>query len=347
MLQKLFITILMVSLVVLIGGCSNNSTSGSTTDISEEFGGFKPSNEEPAFGSEVIASEMVDDTEFDDPMLATSEVDSVLADEQADIYALKIVWGQLRFDSTVTELTDWSGSLSISRGAEVVRRLIRFEPQQDYILERTERKLIEWVSYTTVHHDGIFVNIIIPKLDDTIVAEPVTVSFTTGPFEISFDASDMAAMDTVYYMDDSSGVAFHAFKVDRIGCPKGFLAGRWGQDEAGENIFYGRWMSHRNILKGHLRGTWGEKKFFGKYVDKFGQFEGLIKGQYHTGNSLSPNHNHSGWFRGHYYDANGNILGVLKGHYHENRAKDMMGCFFGRWRSDCGRLPEVDDGLDD
>ena len=40
MLRKLFITILALSLVALIGGCSDNSTSGDVADISEEFGGF-------------------------------------------------------------------------------------------------------------------------------------------------------------------------------------------------------------------------------------------------------------------------------------------------------------------
>ncbi len=347
MLRKLFITILALSLVALIGGCSDNSTSGDVADISEEFGGFKPTDEEPAFGSEVIAAEMTDDVEFDDPMLATSEVESAIASDTYDIYALRIVWGQLRFDPTVTEVTDWSGSLSVSRGAEVLRRLIRFEPGQDYILERTERETIEWASFTTVHHDGIFVNIIIPKLDETTEATPETVTFSTTPFEITFNSTELATLDTVYYLDDFNAVAFHAFKVKRVGCPKGFLAGRWGKNEDGENVFYGKWMSHHNILKGHLRGTWDDKQFYGKYIDKFGQFEGLIKGRYHTGNSLSPRHRHAGWFRGYYYDADGNILGVLKGHYHENPKESGMGMFFGRWRHYCGQIPEIDDGMDD
>ncbi len=347
MLQKLFVTVLALSLIALVGGCSNDSTSGDVADISEEFGGFKPIDEEPAFGSAVIASEMTDDVEFDDPMLSTSEVEAVITNETADIYALRIVWGQLRFDSTVTEVTDWSGSLSVSRGAEVLRRLIKFEDGQDYILDRTDRKLIEWTSLTTVHHDGIFVNIIIPKLDDTIVATPETITFSTAPFEISFDIADLAALDTIYYLDDSSAVAFQSFKVERVGCPKGFLAGRWGKDEAGVNIFYGKWMSQHNILKGHLSGSWANNEFFGKYIDRSGKFEGLIKGKYHTGNSFSPKHRHAGWFRGYYYNADGNILGVLKGHYHENPKETGMGNFFGRWKNYCGQIPDIDDGMED
>ena len=159
--------------------------------------------------------------------------------------------------------------------------------------------------------------------------------------------SELAALDTVYYLDDSNAVAFHAFKVERVGCPKGFLSGRWGKNEDGENVFYGKWSSHRDILQGHLRGTWGDNQFFGKYINRDGLFEGLIKGRYHNGNSLSPMHRSAGWFRGYYYDADGNILGVLRGHYFENPKETGMGLFAGRWRHYCGEIPDVDDGLDD
>ena len=347
MLRKVLYIALAVGSVAFIGGCSGDSTSSSQGDISEEFGGFRPTDEAPAFGDEAIATEMVDDTEFDDPMLIESDVEEVVANVNADIYAIRIIWGQLRYDPEVTDVTDWSGSLTVSRGVEILRRIIRFEDGQDYILDRTTRESIEWVSKTTVHHDGIFVNVIIPPEEENTKSVPVTITYDTEPFEVTFDIDELATLDTVYYIDDSNAIAFHAFKVERVGCPKGFLAGRWGKNEEGENVFYGKWMSHHNILKGHLRGTWGDNEFYGKYIDKDGLFEGLIKGRYHAGNSASPRHRHAGWFRGYYYNAEGSILGVLKGHYIEVPKETGMGFFQGRWRHYCGDRVVVDDGLDE
>ena len=178
MLRKLFILVLALGLIAVISGCSNDSTSGNVSDISQDFGGFKPTDEQPAFGDEIIATEMTDDTDFDDPMLDDSEVESFINEDSINIYALRIIWGQPRFDSTVTEVTDWSGSLAITRGVEILRRTIKFEPGQDSILDRTDRKLIEWVSKTTVHHDGIFVNIIVPKISVFSQIEPIFDNFS-------------------------------------------------------------------------------------------------------------------------------------------------------------------------
>ena len=349
MAKRFLVLIFALSFIGLLSGCSNEgSPSGGDTDISDDFGGYRPTDEEPAFGDEIIATEMVADDDYDDPMLAVSEVESSFENDLADIYALRIVWGQLRYDPDVTEITDWSGSLTVSRGIEVLRKVIKFEPSQDWIVLREDPAVIEWVSQTTVHYDGIFVNIVIPPADEETETEPVTILFETGPFSVTFEADELAALDTIYYLeDDSNAVAFHALKVERYGCPKGFLAGRWGKNEEGEGIFFGKWMSKWYELMGHLEGTWADGEFYGKYIDENGQFEGLLKGGYHSGNSASAKHRHSGWFRGYYYDADGNILGVLKGNYHEVPKNSTMGFFQGRWKQYCGEFSTVDDGMDD
>lgn len=370
MFRKLFPIIIAVALIGLMIGCSkDDSTTGGTTDsIADEFGGYLPTDEAPAFGDPELAADIEADQAYSDPMLAVSSVDSVIDEStEAGTYVMRILWGSMEYDSTVTEVTDWSGSLTISRGAEIVRRTIRFEPGQDYILDRTDRSLIEWVSLTTVHHDGICVNLYVPPVDstDTTTAadEPVTVSFETGPFSISFDISEIAALDTIYYLDDEvNAVAFRGFKIYPGACPKGFLEGGWGTDSTGQGIFKGRWISQHGALAGFLEGTWGvdpdgnqTNVFYGKWIDLNGQFQGLLRGTYKPvafglqGNGHMQYYG-GGWFRGNFYDKNQNVLGVLRGHYQKSRCDcdGRLGFFKGRWKTYCPSttVDEVDDGLD-
>jgi len=366
MFRKLLIGIVVLSLFGLYTGCSDKASSAGGDEIADEFGGIKPSDEPPAFGDETIATEMVEDAEYEDPVLLSPIVEQAVNNEVADLYSIRIVWGQLGFDSSITEVTDWSGSLTVSDGVELLRRVIKFEDGQDYIVLRTDPTKIDWVSYTTVHHDGIFANIVIPPDEERAVddvLEPITVTFSTAPFEITFNVEDLPALDTIYYLDDSSAVAFHACKVERIACPRGFLAGRWGLNEDGDGVFYGKWLSHYDLLAGHIRGTWGknidgepENVFYGKYIDLTGSFEGLLRGRYHpVGHSNAEvsqgqargRHISRGLFRGSFFDASGNIQGVLKGHYSETHGNSGMGYFQGRWRTYCGRIDNADDGLDE
>ena len=363
MLRYFLIGIMTFGLLGLVAGCGSDSTSSddSAQSIADQFGGFTPTDEAPAFGDPALAADMADDEEFDDAILASSAVDSVIDDTETGVYVLRIVWGSLEYDSTITEPTDWTGSLTVSRGIEIVRRLIRFERGQDYIQPRTARNLIEWVSITTVHHDGIFVNIYIPPPDTAstdAVDEPVTVTFETEPFSVTFNISELIALDTIYYLEDSvNAVGFRAHKLYPAGCAKGFLEGRWGRDSTGQGVFRGRWMSRNGALLGHLKGEWGQnddgdRVFYGKYTDITGKFEGLWRGKYKP----HPNHqaNYSGfrhaggWFWGRFYDADANPLGVLRGHYLMPKwnQDERAGYFQGRWKTFCPRTAEEYDGLD-
>jgi len=344
-----------LSLLSLMIGCSDNATSGDNAEsIADEFGGFEPTDEAAAFGNSEMLSEMSEDDDFNDDILLSPAVDSIINDEEVGAYVIRIAWGSLRYDSTVTEVTDWSGSLTITRGAEVVRKTIKFEPGQDYILPRTERTLIEWVSLTTVHYDGILANIYIPPVDTSdsnYVDEPVTVTFNTEPFSVTFTLDELAALDTVYYLDDGvNAVAFSGHKLLPMGCPVGFLDGRWGVDSTGAKIFYGRWIAANGYLAGHLMGTWGSDEggteanvFYGKYIDVFGKFEGLLKGVYipHPGPGYGVhNARFGGRFVGHIFNADGVVIGDLKGHYALPKADDEegMGFFRGRWKTYCGNM---------
>ena len=379
MLKRLVLFSMILGLLGLVVGCSDNATgtedNTSTLNLESEFGGYTAAPENLADVD--LVNEDEGTQEYDDPMLSLSSVDSVLCDSETGYYHFRAVWGQLCYDSTFTTPTDWTGSLSISRGVEVLRKVIRFEPRQDYILERTDRKLIEWVSVTTVHNDGIFVDILIPPVrptfDTTIVdeidslgntipvivvdtvfpePEPVTVSFETGPYSRTFSISELEDLDTIVTLDDSNQVALQAIKTERVPCPRGFLSGHWGVDEEGEQVFRGKWISRHGFIDGYVHGHYGEnetgdKVFFGKWVSESGRFEGFLKGRY----GLRPNyhadpmafHRAGGWFAGHVYSAEEVEIGRLKGKFSLG-FDDRPGYFQGHWKLYCYNPESNSDG---
>ena len=365
MFRNLLIGLLTLSLLGIFTGCGKDSASSSDNDmksIADRFGGFTPTDEPVAFGDPTIAAESIGDEPFDDNIAASPAVDSIVDDALTGAYALRIIWGSMHYDSTITVPTDWTGSLAVNRGAEVLRRTIRFEPAQDYILPRTDRKLIEWVSQTTVHNDGIFVNLYIPPADtaDTaaVADSSVTVTFDTAPFEITFHLNDLKSLDTIYYLADSvNAVAIRVFKIEPLACSKGFFDGHWGTDSTGQGIFGGRWISIHGATTGYIEGIWGndldttgDNLFFGKYIDINGQFEGLLRGKYKPHPNMHANPNafcHAGgWIFGNFFDGDGNAMGVIKGHYlmPKQDSTDAMGYMQGRWKTFCPRDFNSHDG---
>jgi len=375
MIKKLLPALFSVMLLMWGAGCSDNpSDSGSVSgelNLVDEFGGYTDKVESEGFGDEDLLQEASQDEEYNDVMLLAPGVDSLVDDPDVGYYHFRAVWGQMCYDSTVIEPTDWSGSLTISRGAEIIRKVIRFELGQDYILERYDRRIIEWHSITTVHNDGISVDLFVPPVMpefDTLLTpeidtlgdtawvevidttypetEPVTVTFQTGPYSRTFTMDELMALDTIVYMEDSSAVAFHALKLDRIPCPRGFLAGVWGIDEEGNQVFRGTWMNHRGNITGYLKGHYGVnedgmKVLFGKWITTSGEFEGFIKGTYGyqpndhaNGNAFRKGH---GWFRAMICNANSEEIGILNGKFQSNNEHNN-GFFQGRWKLRCNDL---------
>jgi len=220
------------------------------SSLNEQFGGFATSDKKPAFDDYDLLAQVDNDKEFDDPILQSAAVGTLSADDEAGLYHMRIVWGRLCFDTTVTEATDWSGSLSVNKGAEITRREIRFELGQDYVHPRSDRKLTEWTSRTSIHNDGIAVDIVVegpkPVLDSTTVidirdendllvtvlvvttypvVDPVEVVFETGPYRSTFTLAEISALDIVIYSGYSDAVAIHGLKLDHRPCPGGMLTG--------------------------------------------------------------------------------------------------------------------------
>lgn len=345
-------TITLFSITALVGllaiGCSDNpSDAGDVSgelNLEDEFGGYTATGEPVAFGDqELLASaDDLEGDEYDDPMVLSPQVDSMMADSVGEFYHLRLLWGQLRCDSTVTTPTDWTGSLSVSNGVEIIRRTIHFELGQDYIPTRTDSSRIEWVSYTTVHNDGIVADIYIPP---TATDEPITVSFETGPYSRTFELDELVSLDTIVYVDDadSNAVAMYGFKREPGYCPRGFLSGYWGYDDDGNGIFRGVWMARGGWITGYINGHYGvnadgNKVFYGKWISASGEFEGLLRGMYdqHPSPNANPNavRRAGGWFAGHVFNADSEEIGVLRGKYRSHPAF-RKGFFSGRWKLYC------------
>ena len=368
-----------------IGGCSDNPASTSGTDelnLTDDFGGYKSTPEEPGFGDETLLADDELEVEIDDPILSSPEVTAITSDPEAGFFHFRAVWGQIPYDSTATDPIDWSGSLSITRGAEVVRRFIRFEPSQDWLLPRTDRKLIEWVSQTTVHNDGIAVDLFVPRpvptydstvvivvdslgdstralVVDTIPAEPVTVTFETDPYSRTFTLGEIAKLDTLIELDNGASVALHGIQLYRVPCPGGFVVGGWGFDEEGQGVFRGRWMNYAGEITGWLDGHFGRNEqgqnvMFGKWINEDGSCEGFLKGTYYRyrfNRDAATDLFAAGAFAARVYNAQREPIGVMHGQY-QSAPRRANGFFQGRWRLTCNQPDDItagynyDDGLD-
>lgn len=360
-MKKLFATLSMLGLLLWGAGCSNQTTEPEATDglnFIDEFGGYSATSESPGFGDSQLMNDEFDDVEINDPIQFSPAVDSIASDPESGIFMFRAVWGRLRPDTTITEQTDWTGALTITRGAEVVRHLINFEDGQDFLIERSNHKVVEWVSFTSRHNDGIAVQLFVPpphpELDtmfvpdsqgndsmvvDTIWPDPVTVTFRTGPYSQTFNLEELAALDTVIRLDDGNAVAFSALRIPRFECPRGFTMGHWGSDDEGRTVFRGRWYNVEGRLIGYMGGHAGinddgRRVMFGKWISRNGSFEGFLRGTWGPNEDPNLTDLSDGWFTGGIFNGNRVMVGKFMGHYQE--ADEMhLGFFKGRWKIEC------------
>jgi hypothetical protein len=381
MFKKIVFPLFAAALLVWAIGCSDNPSEpqidADLPNINDDFGGYAAVDEAPGFGDPELIAMEGDEEEVDDALLSSPVIQDWIVNPNVLAFHFRAIWGQLTYDSMVTTPTDWTGSLTISRGGVITRRLICWELNQDFLLPRTTREVVEWQSTTTVHHDGLAFDLMVPwvtsydttvvvdtiddttfdttYLVDTIVPEPFTLTFAIGPYTRTFDMEELAALDTIVYVDDadSNAVVFQGYQKFRTVCPRGILSGRWGYDEEGNGIFRGVWHSRFGYVDGYLSGTFGvndqdEQVFYGKWIDRDGRFEGLLAGYY----GLHPNTNASetakrragGWLKGRIFDASESAIGELKGRFKSN-TNFPAGWFQARWKLDCSDVPEVDENL--
>ncbi|NJM25410.1 MAG: hypothetical protein HC859_07905, partial [Bacteroidia bacterium] len=87
--------------------------------------------------------------------------------------------------------TDWTGRLSVSRGAILVHHRIGFEDRTDAVLPRDNRASVSFISVTTTHSDGLALRIIDPT---PTAAEPLTLTYSLrGGAQYTIDVAALTA----------------------------------------------------------------------------------------------------------------------------------------------------------
>lgn len=311
-----------------------------TPDFNDEFGGFNLQDDAVAFGDALLVDELAADVAYADPFATDADVTDEDRSDRPRRF-LMITWGNLHRDEAITHRTDWSGALTISSGAIVLKRVIRFEPN-DKILERTRRDLLEWESMTGPSFDGILVRVIPRPADNSTSAvtdvDNVVLAFKTGPVSVRIPVSDLHDLHRVIMLDDGNAVAFNTIELPPSACPHGLMRGVWANHpERAGGFFLGKWGTPDGKILGFIRGIYGtndagDKVFFGKMIDLNGRFEGLVKGEWGTGDS-----EHGGWYAGRWVDRNLGIRGGLKGNW--ERSPHCNGGFFrGEWAKSCDSI---------
>ena len=347
-------------------------------DLDDEYGGYDFTNELPAFGDPGLFGQdvLAQDTPYDDPFENDPTVTEIAKRPNARAYMVRIEWGRIAggpYNRNVQcrELSiDWTGRLAVDRGAIVLERVIQFDPE-DYIHERTDRRILDWTSFTLEHFDGILVKIIDepPASTDstnTDPPEPNHLVFRTGPCSRTFTTDELDGLDLLVPVDRcGNGISFKGFRIDHEPCPHGFLGGVWesvprdtmppdssfaafaGAVDEGKDIrghFHGNWIQSNGALAGHLKGVYGvdsagRQVFFGKYIDLSGNFKGILRGEYGS-MSMGPFLDTAGYFTGEWIGEGEIIRGRLRGHWVAPH-NTPGGFFHGEWGTHCYRGPRM------
>jgi hypothetical protein len=211
-------------------------------------------------------------------------------------------------------------------------KVIRFERQTDHlVLPRSDRKNLEWVSFTQQHFDGIHFVIINNDTTD----EEGTFTINAGAYSRTFTFSELDSLDLIEDVDNlGNQIAVNSRIRENVFSPGGwgFLEGRWIRVKENGGKFWGRWVNNLGLRGGFLKGIWGinkngDKVFHGKLINKNHRFEGLISGVW----EYSDSENGIGVFRGRWVNASLTKVGTVKGKFNTGEQGDRKGLFRGRW----------------
>jgi hypothetical protein len=342
-----FLTVVCVaflSTAFLVGGCifdSSKKISGTDSqvtvpDLEEEFGGYTSTDEAPGFGDPEILNDFEEDQDVVDLLSTDPKIAEYMEDSLVEVYFLRITWGRLDLDTTVTTVTDWSGLAQIDKGILVLLKTLCFD-EGDYIhYPRPDSQTLEWTSYTGPHFDGIYVAIVVPPDDSSGVAGAF--NFSTAPFSITLNYSELDSIDVVYPVgQDGDEICFVGYKKQLAPCGNGFMEGRWIRTRRHQGEARGKWISRDGSLSGHFEGTWGRKNngeqmFFGKCIGPTGDFKWLIRAKWEYSHYFGED---GGRFIGEWYDQNGEAQGTLGGHFRVGGQQGKKGSMQGQWKSLC------------
>ncbi len=317
-----------LALVLAIPACVGSDNSVESVDdvaaaIEQPNGGYTTDDEAAAFAAEnLYASAAIEsDVAVQDPMASDATIVAMNASRDVAAHNVLVMWGRMPADPDATTGRDWSGKLQLSRGGMIVRRSIAFEDATDRVLPRTTRDAVEFRSVTRPFSDGLALTVLDPTPAD---AAPLTLTYTSADAATTYavDLTQLADGPIVIDAGDGNRVVVASHRRSDA-CNHGFMRGRWHALSPKAGVYLGIVASSDGEAIGHVRGVYGQRQngdtvMFGKFIDRDGQFTGLIAGHYEAGK-----------FEARWIDRAGDH-GVLHGAYFEGPSL-RAGGFVARW----------------
>lgn len=307
---------------------SPESTARTESALEEENGGMSMDDEAPAFGDPSVEAVA--------PLTPASP--DVSDTPGADLpgmrsYHLAILWGHMPSPKDASDADtepqpiDWTGSVSVDKGAIGVVRTLAFDAK-DRLARRSDKSEVSFVSHTLPFVDGLYLRVVVPE------GAPQVLHFQTSAMSKDIDLAALATkfVGAERLADGKNGVAFAGYP-DVRGCNRGLVLGRWVKARAQLGGFRGRVLDDGGDTIGRVRGIWGhapkrdEDVFFGKYIGESGGARGLFGGTYGGGSG-----------RGVWATRDPRDVGGLQIAYGDGYDKDDgRGVWLGRWSEKCDR----------
>ena len=271
-------------------GCVDHADSSSSTDSTAQAlelanGGFDMADEAPMFDRDADFAAIEKDAAIADPLASDPAITSLDSQTTVARHRVLIAWGRMPPDASATTVRNWSGSLTLSRGALVVGRTIGFEDATDQLLPRTAIDSVSFTSYTKPAADGLLLRVLDP--DPTRGALHLTYTSADAAHSYDLDLSQLATGPLVVDAGDGEKIIALALR-DGDACEHGFMRGRWIAERPELGVYRGVVANAAGDPIGHIRGIWGkrangDKVMFGKLIDLAGHFRGILAGTYDAG----------------------------------------------------------------
>lgn len=174
-------------LLVAAAGCITDEAADLATvtaALEPENGGLSTDPETPPFGELIrVLGDRI--RSVSDPLADDELIAHYRQAPGARTTRVALVWGQLPLASPPADYArDWSGALSIDRGAMIVHATIGLEDAPDRLLPRGEIDALALESHTQPHADGLILDIIDP--------DPAA-----GPLTLHYDGVDGTSAQVV------------------------------------------------------------------------------------------------------------------------------------------------------
>ena len=293
-----------------------------------ENGGLDMVDEAPMFDDVALfeASELSrDDVPYRDVISDRREVRDMIENPAAILYHTTMMWGQIPGSREVDTPYNWSGQISVNRGAIIVRSVLAFDGRVDGLADRTDARVVSFRSATRPSHDGLRFVVVDPTPE---ADEALTLTYTqVDGFTLTVAMADIVGEPQSFDVDDAGNqIVLVAMTRPVDVCEHGFMHGRWHRVDDGHGRILGRVADAEGNPLGHMRGVYGRRRsgeqvFFAKFIAREGGFRGILHGTYGEGH-----------FTGRWLTRDGD-RGQAGGQYRETSLRDdrVAGRFIGRF----------------